>query len=101
MIPANGASAHRGRLFATALGVIVLAVGLSGCGRKGALEPPPAAVTSTYANPTGQQTQQQDPNAEKYIGEAQLLYKQEEEKRKQDLKTPPPAGDETTEPDAG
>ncbi|TNF29639.1 MAG: tetratricopeptide repeat protein [Deltaproteobacteria bacterium] len=40
-----------------------------------------------------------DPNADKYIGEARLLRKQEEERRKEQLKTPPaPAGDAEGEP---
>ncbi|MCB9734519.1 MAG: tetratricopeptide repeat protein [Deltaproteobacteria bacterium] len=59
------------------------------------------AINAFQGYKRGRAGAEQDPNAEKYIGEAQLLYKQEEEKRKQDLKTPPPAGDETTEPDAG
>lgn len=59
------------------------------------------AINAFQGYKRGRAGADQDPNAEKYIGEARLLYKQEEEKRKQDLKTPAPAGDTPTEPDAG
>lgn len=39
-----------------------------------------------------------DPDAEKYLGEARLLLKQEEDRRREQLKTPPPAPAEPSGP---